>query len=75
VVEDYQQRYKPHCYILTNQYRGDVSINIYELIRKRYLSGEMSERGVRRCAKDGFITVAEAELIISLKPQEEEEEK
>jgi len=35
----------------------------------------MSERGVRRCAKDGFITVAEAELIISLKPQEEEEEK
>lgn len=47
-------------------------MNIYDVIKKRYLNGEMSEWGVRRCAREGMITMAEAEMIISLKPQEEE---
>lgn len=50
-------------------------MNVYGLIKKRYLNGEMSESDVRRCAKEGILSTAEAELILSLKPEEDEKEK
>lgn len=49
-------------------------MNIYDVIKKKYLSGEMSEWDVRRCAKGGMITAVEAETIIGLKPRENNNE-
>lgn len=47
-------------------------MNMYEMIRKSFLAGEMSADEVVKCARSGILSFAEAGQIITLKRKKDE---
>ena len=48
-------------------------MNMYEMIKKRFLNGEITADDVVRCAREGILTFVEAGQIITLKRNSMEE--
>ena len=46
-------------------------MNMYEMIKRRFLNGEMSSEEVVQCARSGILSFAEAGKIITLDRKKE----